>query len=639
MADTDAERSIKRPGCTSMMCFGFFSTLTIALAGLLGCYSAQAAADTSCLPSYTLELVGDIEDMTSTQELVTHEHIPFLHEPPTDLQQRIENWRSGPPIVPVAIDNHLIPSDFKSPVSRGFELVASTINPPDNTMAINTDGILVCAINSRLIICDTAGKRLFDRGLSSFFTSSLNGPVLSRFFCDPRVVYDTYAARFIVSAMTCEGSSTTSQLLLAVSKSQNPLDGWWFYQIAGNQSPPLAVRTWFDFPNISVNRNDVFITTNLFTDNGDYRQAAVFQLRKQPLLSGSLPSQTDLRTHLSLEGQPYALFPVPNASGDGSTSTVLISNGLGSEDKSTIALYEFTGSTDNGLVIRRTQVNVPTFRQPAFARQPQSSVILSCFDQRGAGGLFIDGKIHYVFTVDNRNGNSAIMYLVLEQRNASWRVAASRLISQPDRSLAYPSIASMSPSNREPNIVLTYTYASSQLPPGIAARIINSKLELSDERIVRVGDGSVQFQSIDNFSRWADYTATVTDISGPTPAAWIFAPYGSRTGVWNNYVARISLDSPTTSVTKEANRLGTIELYPQPISQEAVSIRYNTDQEEQVTLQVYSLTGEALSEKHAGFAVPGINTYHYNVGDLPPGAYGLLLRTDKGKCHNVTFQR
>lgn len=115
MADTDAERSIKRPGCTSMMCFGFFSTLTIALAGLLGCYSAQAAADTSCLPSYTLELVGDIEDMASTQELVTHEHIPFLHEPPTDLQQRIENWRSGPPIVPVAIDNHLIPSDFKSP--------------------------------------------------------------------------------------------------------------------------------------------------------------------------------------------------------------------------------------------------------------------------------------------------------------------------------------------------------------------------------------------------------------------------------------------------------------------------------------------------------------------------------------------
>lgn len=615
--------------------------LTFAIAVLSVHCSGNTPADTTHLPrpSYTLQLVGELQGMSSARERVTHEHIPFPHEPLSDLNLRIEKWRSAPHLLPEGNDTQLLMSDLKPPTSRGFELVASTINPPDNTMAINTSGTLVCAINSRLIICDTTGRRLFDRGLSSFFTSSINGPVLSRFFCDPRVVYDTYAARFIVSAMTCEGNSTTSQLLVAVSKSANPLDGWWFYQIVGNQSPPLSVRTWFDFPNISVNRNDVFITANLFTDNGDYRQAAVFQLRKQPLLAGSPPLPSDLRTYLTLEGQPYALFPVPHASGDGSTSSILISNGLGSEDKSTIALYEFTGSIDNGTVVKRTQVNVPTFRQPAFARQPQSSVILSCFDQRGAGGAFVDGKVHYVFTVDNRNGNSAIMYLVLEQRNASWRVTTSRLISQPDRSLAYPSIAPMSSGDKESNIVLTYTYASSLLPPGIATRIINSKLELSDERIVRVGDGSVQFQSIYDFSRWADYTATITDLSGSTPAAWIFAPYGSRTGVWNNYVAKITLETPTTSVPKEADRLGKLELYPQPSSQETVSIRYSTEQEEQITIQVFSITGEALSGAHSGVAMPGSNIYHYHVGDLPPGAYCLLLRTNVGKTCNIVFQR
>jgi hypothetical protein len=283
---------------------------------------------------------------------------PFVHEPLDVMEKRRSIQQHGSSDV----DSMLQAFEVPLPSITSYDVATSTINPPDNTMAINTQGLLVCIINSRVVVMDTNGLRRADRSLDAFFSGSLSSPPLSRFLCDPRVVFDVFARRFFVTAMTCEGKSTTSQIVLAVSKSENPLDGWWAYQVRPSQLASNAQSVWFDYPQCTTTESALFITANLFDNTGNYVQSFAMELKKQPLLSGMQPSTADLTRYLQLDNDPYSIYPVPGTSDASSNRAVLISNGFGSSERSSLDVYEFTTSATSVTGVSNSRVSVPPFQ-------------------------------------------------------------------------------------------------------------------------------------------------------------------------------------------------------------------------------------------------------------------------------------
>ena len=121
----------------------------------------------------------------------------------------------------------------------------------------------------------------------SFF-ESLN-PFSTTF--DPKVIYDQYNNRFIVVALEYDTSPDTSRILLAVSQTNDPNDGWYFYAVDAKTSVN-GVDMWADYPGLAVGPNSIFITSNLFPFVSSLNASAtkLWIVDKTPLYSGGTPS-------------------------------------------------------------------------------------------------------------------------------------------------------------------------------------------------------------------------------------------------------------------------------------------------------------------------------------------------------------
>jgi FlgD Ig-like domain len=86
---------------------------------------------------------------------------------------------------------------------------------------------------------------------------------------NPRVIYDQYAGRFLVVVLerwdTASGNaSNQSRILLAISKTSDPNDGFWFHAI-NSKVNVSGVDSWVDFPGVAVDDKAVYITGNMFS--------------------------------------------------------------------------------------------------------------------------------------------------------------------------------------------------------------------------------------------------------------------------------------------------------------------------------------------------------------------------------------
>ena len=96
--------------------------------------------------------------------------------------------------------------------------------------------------------------------LQSFF-STLNAV---NFSFDPKVIYDQYADRFVVITLerrliAAGDPVNSSRILIAVSKTSNPNDGWWYQSI--NSLLTIGTSTGFaDYPGLAVDDNAIYIT-------------------------------------------------------------------------------------------------------------------------------------------------------------------------------------------------------------------------------------------------------------------------------------------------------------------------------------------------------------------------------------------
>ncbi len=162
--------------------------------------------------------------------------------------------------------------------------------PPDPNGAVGPNH-LVSVVNDTIQWFTKAGTLQNNQSLVAFF-APLNPVDSPQNPYDPRVDYDPYAGRFVVTALeqtdTVDGfSANSSRILVAVSSDNNPNDPW-FYQAINSNLTINGLARWVDFDALAVDADAIYVTGNMvgFGSTGTYAGTRLWILNKTALYAG-----------------------------------------------------------------------------------------------------------------------------------------------------------------------------------------------------------------------------------------------------------------------------------------------------------------------------------------------------------------
>jgi cysteine-rich repeat protein len=179
----------------------------------------------------------------------------------------------------------VLSADVSPPPSASFAAALQDVGvfPPDSDGAVGPAHLLV-AVNVGVRIQDRLGTTLRRTSLAEFFGLAGTADVF-----DPQVVYDPYGGRWVVAAAV-DRQSPSSALLIAVSRTANPLGAWSRFRIDADADD---VR-WLDQPRLGFNRRWIAVQGNLYRggdDSGVFDRTQIFALDKAALYAGQLALQ------------------------------------------------------------------------------------------------------------------------------------------------------------------------------------------------------------------------------------------------------------------------------------------------------------------------------------------------------------
>jgi hypothetical protein len=151
--------------------------------------------------------------------------------------------------------------------------------PPDTMGAIGYNHAMI-HINGTVMIQQKSvgliGKTLSKVDIRTFWPKSL----FQEYPFDPRIVFDRESGRWIAVA-GCDPHASSSGILLAVSKSQDPTGKWYFYRFDADS---FGGR-WADHETLGVNKKWIVIAANMY--DGDYFDGSkMWVVKKASVLGG-----------------------------------------------------------------------------------------------------------------------------------------------------------------------------------------------------------------------------------------------------------------------------------------------------------------------------------------------------------------
>ncbi len=178
--------------------------------------------------------------------------------------------------------------------------------PPDNGLAAGAN-IVITAENDAIQFTTLQGGSAQTESLNTFFGSVLAS---GYFLTDPRVLYDPVHHDFVVSVDEVSNNLTTSNILLAVSKSDLTTTSLssanWQFESVSTTYNVNGITTWADQPLVSLDGNNIYVSTNQFSAAGNY-QGSVLTVLDDGLFSGGKSSVVSSTTYANPSYQPAAI--------------------------------------------------------------------------------------------------------------------------------------------------------------------------------------------------------------------------------------------------------------------------------------------------------------------------------------------
>jgi hypothetical protein len=383
-------------------------------------------------------------------------------------------------------------------------------------------------------VCNTGAEMLLsgnwyttksvDRGATWSFIDPyhLLPPAAGGFCCDQVVAYDPGRNLVFWLLQYVRDNAGSNVLRLAV-KPAGTLndDAWWWWDFAPATTNPAWGGEWFDFPDIELGSNSLYMTTNSFAGE-TWRRSVVFRLPLQTLADkGTLQYQFWNTT------KNFALRCVRGA---GDTMYFASHNGL-----SQVRLFTWPEANPAPSF---KDVNVSPWAAGTYsAPGPDGTNWLGRCDPRITGAWLATGAVGLAWSA-NRRGPRPFPYVRVVDIDLATHTATDRDIWNPNFAYAYPNTC---PNDRG-DVGITLFRGGNMLNPSLLVGIWNSAANKWNLKTAKNGTNGP------NDSKWGDYLTCRRH--APDGVTWIASGYtlqggGDRTNAEPRVVVfGLSTDTP-----------------------------------------------------------------------------------------------
>ena len=483
-------------------------------------------------------------------------------------------------------------------------------SPLDNSIAISNDGYIISVANNSIEFYSTDGVMTYTNSIDGFFNDANITKV-----CDPVVIYDSGADKFIFFAQECSGASANSKLLICFSQTNDPNGKWWNYKLTGN---PSNNNTWFDYPKMAVSTNELYITGNSFSNSDVFQEALLYQIQKN---NGFIGGKLNWQYWSNITSSPFTLLPVSlgQQGNYGPGCYLVATKNTGS---STIDLFDLTDDmSSSNEQLKHYSISTTPYSPAANANQLGTSTLLDNGDCRALSGFYLNGTIHFVFHSDYSGGYNGINY---NRLNIATQTNTSSKFGLVNYDYSYPSIASYSTSSTDQSVMIGFGRAGSSIYPEIRVVNCDNNMNWGSSVLVKSGTGYCKYTASGNETeRWGDYTGISRKHNNPTPTVWLNGMYGTTAKNWVTWIAEISDNGGTNSIesnTKTEN----YNQYPNPIYEE-FKLEFELDASISININIYDNQGKLIKELYSGSADAGMNHFTFNKSNLASGTYFLSI--------------
>lgn len=560
-------------------------------------------------------------------------HSPKEYSPEVGQQKMVKDSIKATAELGIGNDGSYTRRAFDPKIGTNFEgNELRNVTPPDNTIAVSTDGYVVSVDNYSIEYYKTDGTILLSR---ESHTDFFNDATLTGSIFDPRVIYDPIEDKFIYVIL--HGSSPeTSKLLVSFSKSSNPQDGWYIY--------PLDVSsivnndgTWFDYPSIGISTNELYISGNMFRPNGNnnqFEQSILLQMEKGPCFTGgTLKYQT--WTGIKAANGTNAFTLKPLSFGHNSSygpGIYLVSNYSGGSSNGNIFVYNLTddmSASDEEL--KSYQFNISGgYDIAGDASQKGTTDKIKTGNCRIQRGFYLDGILHFVFNEEYASGYSGINYCRIDIANNK---IESKSFGLTGYDYAFPSIASFSSDEKDKSVLIHFLRTGSTIYPESRIMTFDNQMNASNSVLVKAGETYVSI--ISGSERWGDYSGIARKYGSAEPEIWVAGCYGVKNYRTNNgFNAWIAQVSPAFGVGIEETVKPTIKtsVYPNPV-EDLFEMEIDMPESGKVEISILDITGKVVKVLFQDKLKPGINDLTFNKNALQAGTYIVQVLGDNIKSN------
>lgn len=332
----------------------------------------------------------------------------------------------------------------------GFTPSTFDVTAPFATPDISGDigpNHIIQVISGEYTVFNTAGAQLFQTTVQTFFddlsaadiqlgVDNLNAPILGQ-VQDVRVVFDHDSDRWFISGIVAQQDGSNlpgNDILLAVSRTPNPLDGFQSVQFVGDSTG----QNFNSSATLAVDGDNVIISTNNEIDELN-SSVSIYAIAKEDLV-GFAPSAIDVARFENLDQDLFGTTIQFATDLDGDSGATV---GLAAfESGTTLSLIELTniGDPANAAAINRTVVEVPFYEAAPDGRQPNDVAALNNISPEITGNVVSEGGFLWtVHSVLGSNNNSAVRWYQIDE--ATGEVVNTDVIDDPSLDFLYPSIA------------------------------------------------------------------------------------------------------------------------------------------------------------------------------------------------------
>lgn len=386
--------------------------------------------------------------------------------------------------------------------------------PPDPDIAAGPNHV-VAVVNMRVAVFTHDGTEVFHEYLEDFF----RGQGSDNFVFDPVAVWDPFERRFVIAV--AERIGGLSRLVIAVTKTENPLDGWNKYGFDTDH-----IGTSIDFENLGVGPEAYYVTADYFGGQGN----VIHIFEKEPMLVGD---PTTMR-HLNTSGSLLSLASTKSYDADQPAQYFATSWA----SRTNIRIYAVQNpNTSPSFVF--TDVSVPYMENPPDAAQRGSSNRVPTIDRRIKNGIVRDGHLWLSHAIGEES-TARVRWYEIDLRgwpdsgNTPVRVQMGTIDDGPGQHNWFPDIGV----DAEGDVVITASRSSSNDYPYVARHIRKADDPAGTMRpFVTLKESAGPYTG----GRWGDYSGIDEDPDQPG-VFWSHNEFNQSGSSWRTWVGRIDSD-------------------------------------------------------------------------------------------------